>query len=240
MKTFSLAVAAAVGMLATQAHSATTLLLDPFTEFQLVADRPGPGRTNASQVSGSDIIGGFRDLRVTNTVSDDPTDDNDTVVRIRQGRMTFNNTAGSRGTATLTYDGNDDATSFDPTGLGGMDFLIGDAPRFQIDLAASDLNVYVQITVTDMDRRESIFEVTRGPGATGGADFALFNGDADFSNVGGLQIFVSSEPTDDSVDSIFVGPLVVAANLPPVPLPASGMLLLAGLGAMAALRRRKG
>jgi len=73
-------------------------------------------------------------------------------------------------------------------------------------------------------------------GLSGSAPFALTSFSFIALTAGSLKFYVGTTSADN------MGPLVASVNLDisAVPLPAGGVLLLAGLGARAGLRRKRG
>jgi hypothetical protein len=103
---------------------AASILIDDFGTNQRVEDEP-LSTGNASQVSGGDIIGGYRDL----LVQTDQGLEAGSVLVARQGQLEFNNDVSVTGRGWVTYDGSNEvggsAGNVATSGLGGIDFLIG-------------------------------------------------------------------------------------------------------------------
>lgn len=229
--------AAASGALLLGAGQTVAATIDSFVTDQSVADQPTGTQPTNSEVAASEALGGYRDLYVTTS----GTQEADSVLRagIVDNVLSFSNQAGISGTAWVTYDGNDgDATTVDTTGLGGANLSKGDPTAgllfevISLDIAGG---LTAGIEAWDMNGENAIFQ---GPVSAGGDTFVPFAsfitttaGTFDWTDVGALQFFAIA---DDDVDAR-IGPITA------VPLPASALLLLGGLGGLSAvgMRRRK-
>jgi len=239
---------------------AASILIDDFTTGdQTVEDLPD-NFPNASNVPAGDAIGGNRDMSVLTSNQFNPEGPGDTSLSVDtteiapspasgmiQGVLSFDNVGGSLGNGLIVYDGNGTQGDLDIDGLGGVDFTMGgDLDRFFFDVVRAD-NVF-DITVrvygdTASGSGVSTFVENIDPDAPGGFDpflrFTEFDTGADltnFENVGALSFEITS--VDPAVDGAL-------ASISVVPLPASALLLLGGLGGFAGLsaanrrRRRK-
>lgn len=212
------------------AASAATILIDDFSTDQLVTDTPGIGQTNNSQVASGSAIGGFRDLEVTN----DQGDLTATELRVANGALSFSNIAGATGSGTITFDGDDDPTTTNTSGLGGINLVTGPNPFFSFDVLNFDSTLQIDITAFDIFGGVSTFSEIL-PEKTAFSPilfFSDFTGNVDFTSIGALEFMVTANGPnlDGAIDDITVGA---------IPLPASALLLLGGLGGMQLLRRRK-
>ncbi len=239
-----LGAAASVGILVsgTQAFAAV-LTIDQFSNEQWVQDAPFGGNPNASQEASPTAIGGFRDLAVENTKANG-SNVATTELHVTGGNLKFSNVAGARGEGTVTYDGNDDPTSVNTTGLGGQNLLIGSNPYFYFaepDDVKFDNFAFFRVNVWDMNGNTASYEENLTPAFDPRLFFSAFDTDAgfDFGNVGALQFFISSTNTADSVDGAITAIEVRAGDVNEVPLPATGLLLIGAVGGLGLLRRRK-
>ena len=248
--------AATAALLVGAGHaSAAVISIDTFDQTpQAVSDLPLGSRPQSSSFAAPEALGGERDLYVnanpatqegaaTLVVADDPKDPSD-------GVLSFNTNSGFQAGAWSVYDGNDgNAAPFAPdlgldgvdkTGLGGLDFLDGSGAGFLFDVVRVDLSLLVDITAWDLSGATTLFSA---PVVAGGSPFvpleAFSNPDFDWNNVGALQLFADSNGVD-SVDASITS-ISVDTGTGVIPLPASALLLLGGLGGLSAfgLRRKR-
>jgi hypothetical protein len=217
------------------------LVIDSFGDQQRVQDTP-TNNPNNSQVA-ADVLGGFRDLEVLNTDADG-NNEGATELHVTGGNLKFSNVAGAQGEGYLTYDGNDDPTSVNTTGLGGVNLLIGANPYLffaEPDDVKFDNTALFQVKAWDMNGGTAFYEETLTPTYDPRLFFSAFTTTAgfDFGNLGALQFFISSTGLADSVDGAITQIEVRADDVAPIPLPASGLLLLGGMGGLTFLRRRQ-
>jgi hypothetical protein len=100
------------------AEDSEAILIDDFSTGQtvLVWD---PAVSGDSQVSGSGILGGERDVVVTRA------SDFGVAMAAFGDVLTYVHAANSEGTGLIVWDGADGDSAVDPTGLGGIDFTTG-------------------------------------------------------------------------------------------------------------------
>ncbi|PZX18248.1 putative secreted protein [Palleronia aestuarii] len=230
-KMFASVVGTALAVSAAPALAAT-LTIDNFDTNQRVTDVPSGSFVNSSEVTGSDILGGARDLSVTNTAfNGDSTDA--TELRVAGSALSFSNITDARGEGTITYDGVGNA------GLGGIDLIIGDNPSFFFEVGDFDREVNITATVMDTMGGTSSYSELLTLGFNPNLGFAEFTGNADFGSIDSIEFFVSSTDTQTAVDGSILSISVQADDMAPIPLPASGLLLLGGLGGLTVLRSRR-
>lgn len=234
----TLAVAAATIIAAPAAMALTIDLFDDADPGQTVAADGGGIVPHGSEVFNDSVIGDYRDLWV------ETTPDNTflgTTLSVQNGTLSFNNSSGQTGFGEVVYDGMDgDPTGADQvntTGLGGIDLTFGITnPGFFFEVIASDGIFDFTATVWDMlGNTHTYVENVAGLAFNPFLPLTEFTSNGvDVTNVGAIAFTVESAGTvsiDGSLGSITV-----------IPLPASALLLLGGLGGLfgaAAVGRRR-
>lgn len=180
-----------------QVIQASTLPVDEFdavvSGLVVIANSGTP--TASGTVDDPSIMGGERDIFV-NYISGAG---NVTARSVNPGGIFAHaQDPGIRGRTTLTWDGNDnDATTLDPIGLGGINLTNPTNDAFLLYLVSSDVNTQVRIRVyTDgVNWSEAIIAVTANTtGQLVAVPFTSFvmgtgaSGPANFSNVGAIEL----------------------------------------------------
>jgi hypothetical protein len=203
---------------------ASAVIIDDFSLAQSVT-QPG-----INSVTGPGPIGGNRD--VTSSLS--------TFVAAG-GTGTFSYTGLPEfGTVQLMYDGVGDGVLAGP-GFSPVDFTAGgSANRFIFDVAS--LNGSASVVMNLLDLSAGLGFLIQGPLAPGLVEFEFFSNSSpfnDLTNITGVyvQVFIPDGSTV-VLNSICTGTAGEGcASIAAVPEPASGFLLLAGIGVLAVLRR---
>ncbi|MGM0583556.1 MAG: VPLPA-CTERM sorting domain-containing protein [Pseudomonadota bacterium] len=229
--------AASAGLFATASHA---LVIDTYDTEQTVQHVNGVGEDQENEVFAPEALGDYRHLYAENKTG---TDDG-TLLSVNGGVLNFSNSNVSAGIGYITYDG---AGGFD--GPGGApvqfgtklaDFLVGPEPFMDFNVDSYEANLDVQIRVWDTTGNVMFYtEILPPAGAFEPAlpldDFSLESGGSfDWSSVGAVQFRVESEVTTGGYDGSISDVTVNA-----IPLPASALALVGGLGGIAALRRRR-
>jgi hypothetical protein len=235
----TLSVVALTALTAPAVTAAT--LIDDFTTFQRVRDTPTVDPT-ASNIVAPEAIGGWRSMNVSTSPQNAPTTDGATTLRagpttVRpDGILSFSNEDGHTGIGTIVYNANG-AGLDDGVGLPGYDLTSGGIDdRFFFALNSFDISGAANFVMTVEDTGgglgtfTELLDVTFDPFLR----FSEVVGVVDFTKVSSLTFRIESttDSFDGSISSISV-----------VPLPASALLLLGGLGGFAgmsaAARRRR-
>lgn len=226
LKTFAVASAAILS-----APAAMALTIDLFDDpvAQSAVDFTAGAIPQGSQATGLNVIGGARDLWVQTFPAGGFVG---TSMTVQGGELTFNNSSGQSGYAEVVYDGNDGAPTVggiadvDTSGLGGIDLTSGNTGQgFLFEVLRSDGLFDFTATVWDMMGNfhvytETIVNLAFDPFLSL-SEFT--NNGVDVTKVGAIAFTVRS--TDPDVDGA-LGSITV------VPLPASALLLLGGLGGL--------
>jgi hypothetical protein len=222
--TLTLAAIAAFSFSAMQA-TAASFMLDDFTTSQVISADP-PLSTNVLGGAGTGIAAESRDLFADNTLASvNQNSTGVTSIESGGGFLTFNNETGARGIGTITYN------NFDL-------FYNVDEGFFVFDVVAGGFDGNAVFSVDGKDDNDKMISYSES--LTGGFSpilrFSVLTGSAsfDFRNVAYLTFSIDSTTTAGSIDGALRGIEVSA-----VPLPASSLLLLGGLGGLMAMRRRK-
>lgn len=194
-----------------QAIGTAGTLIDSFntTTQSVTAADPGSS-TDSSSLAAPEALGGERDMEValTSITSSLQINANGTV----PGVLVFDASSGATGTRVVTYDGVDnDGTTLDANGLGGVNLLASDAVGMRFSIGAdqaSTLVVRVYSSPTDFSLANISIPVTGGsPTATlivRYGDFVIGGGaGADFSNVGAIEVGIETGTAVDAQLNIF-------------------------------------
>lgn len=214
-----LAAAAAVAF--SGAASAATVVIDTFdvTNFQVVgAPTLGNNPQNPATTSGPtpEAIGGIRTITNTRTA---PAGLTNAFGQQVQSTVTSGKASVSLGAATQGF-------SVFSWNAGGADLVDGTNDRITLEVLSTDQNVTFTLNLGGVSVSQTAL-------AAGTLTFAFADfGAADLTNVGAISLLIEG-PT--SFDTEF--DLIQAVGA--VPLPAGGLLALAGLGALGAVRARR-
>lgn len=202
--------AAAATLAAAPGLASAAVVLDDFSTDQTVADAPVGGFPTSNTVAN-------RTFTVDNRAAIAPFDAS-LVSGGANDVLDFSNNTGVRGIATIDWV------------YAGLDLSTGGS--FLIDLLTFDLSgtsAEIGLTVNGVTSARDFSQSDIG---TLSFDFALFGG-VDFANVTSISLFV------DAIDAPALDVSFDDLRVAPVPVPAAGLMLLGGLGALGAAKRRK-
>ena len=218
----TLLTAAAAVAIAGSANAAS-VTIDSFdtTNFQVLgAPTLGTPAQNPATTSGAtaDAIGGIR------TLTNERTDPAGTANAF--GRQV--STVISGGIAAVSLGASTEGTALISWDAGGADLVDGTNDRITLDVISADLSVNFTLSIGGVSVTESVG--SSGPG-TLAFNFSDFAG-VDLTNVSTISLLVSGQTSFDTEFD-----LIQAVG--EVPLPAAGLLAIAGLGALGATRARR-
>ena len=227
MRLFALGLATSALTLITSAQAfAATVIFDDFTVDQLAVDQPYPGSANTSTAA---FGSGTRTLTAMNAANNGNAT-SATTLQVVGGSLSFSNNDLATGTGTLTY-----------TNVG--DISSGANPFFFFDVGVFDNIANFMASATDTDGNTSTYQEVIAPGFNPTLFFSQFMGSADFNSLDTLSFSIDTTdvPGFGAVPSVDGSLNSISINAPvnTVPLPAAGLLLLAGVGGLSALRRKK-
>lgn len=258
-----LAAAAAATTIMASGATAATIVIDDFTVPQLVVDVPTSGLVNSSTVSDG-MFGGIRYLEVSNQGGVN----SGTQLNAQNGSLTFDNSAAQSGVGYIVYDGTTDRTAATNTDIGvgvntsglNLNLLAGTKAQTFFSFDLSEFNPGVDGSTAlfsafawDTSGKRAEFAEVVGSGPISPNLFlSEFAGDdIDWTKVGALAFSIDSRNgTSDLLGGAAFGGenfdgKVGAITVSAVPLPASVLMLLGGLGtffgfsAVTARRQRK-
>jgi hypothetical protein len=259
--TTGLTLSTLVGVDRVQAASFT---IDDFhqdtSNSQSVEVKKNDASLGSSQVFENNILGGYRDLALTNVTGFGNSNTKSASAEAISGRLAWNNDTSVYSDLTTTWDGNDSPTSLNTTGLGGQDItnnLTLDGIFIEIitpDETAADYG-FVSFDIYDMNNQkyslsQSIDDFIKVQGKSGlFFDFNQFqNGNISatkniFQNVGAIQMKLGSNGNTSFGGGIdFEVALVEISIAPPppkTPEPSLSLLVLAGIGLVGAKTKKK-
>src|SRR5439155_20006412 len=175
-------------------------VIDDFQKGQTTLARAAAG-TDSSAVSGA-MLGGERDVAVTLSSGSSIS------AGVALGRFRFNQDAGVTGTAEIVWDGVDgNATSLNPTGLGGVDLTAGGQDAFLLGVNSLDQAATITFTVYSGTTASSSLILPLPGGVTSpnyvSIPFNTFAGSANFGSVGAIRLDISA-PGDATLDLDFL------------------------------------
>ena len=196
------------------------LTIDPFTPntptlVLLIADE----LPFTMEVSTADagILGGERDLSLT---AESGSSNLVLTTGVSSGLWSVSTPNSARGFALMQYDGIDGSIALNTNGLGGVNLMADSADGFVLFIQ-SDIDTVYQVTVYSGNASSELQITIPGDDETNEYTlaFADFNGNADFSNVGAIEILIEAFDNVDTFVQIFgtTGEVVVDPSPSPSP-----------------------
>lgn len=226
---------------------AVLAIVDDFTQTDQVVTADGNNPVDSSSISAPEVVGGFRDIKVTRTsdvgILNVVADSNDDTLSI--GSQTS-----GVGVVLVQYDGDDGTTDLDPTGLGGISLGGGNAgdaidPDAGIlieafkEVAGDTVTIRIFTDATNFATASDIaIPIDSGvPGQQEDvfvrylSDFVV-TGNPDFNDVGAIEFEITVTGDNDGTFAAFTvrGPNVETRNLPNEQLMTLGGSLFDDLG----------
>jgi hypothetical protein len=223
-----------VALVASSAQA--VVLIDTFDDTTQVIEETSVGSYPNSAVA-SEALGGTRDM----TLIIDTAASADHVLQAnRNGNGLFQYfESDGNGTFELVYDGDNDATTLDPIGLGGVDLTMGGATRILL-ASLSDQDTDLTMTVySDAGNASELMAVAPMGGDFTNVEFAFsdfvptIGAGADFTSVGAIALSI---PVGVSGNDLQIDFITTAG---PVPEPSTLVLMAMGLLGMGMISRRR-
>lgn len=228
-----------------------SLVFDEFTDEQTIVATGVAPVTSTSTLATGNVLGGFRDLQADKTAGSSAGQVLVEVNPLGEDKLRVSTSSATNGRAVVRWDGGANGSGLG-FGLGGLDFLIYDT--LELGVTFSDLVGPVRFNFYNSAGDAFASTTLNVPATPLNSDDVLtrdllsgnfaVSGPGTFesimSDVGAVQMFVdASAPAQTSWDANFSFARLTGESSTEVPLPASALLLLAGGGALGALRLRR-
>jgi len=121
------------------------------------------------------------------------------------GEFSLATASNSHGYAVLQYDGEDESSEINPTGLGGISLKEGGSNAFQLNTVAdhsTDFSIRVYSGANAVSEYKGIIPQNQRKPHALYAKFSEFEGNADFNNVGAIEVIIYAYV---NVDAIITG-----------------------------------
>ena len=183
-------------------------VIDNFTGNQtlVLVTSAASSDTTFSSVLNSAVLGGERDAILTITESSGT--GLVVIANVQNKQLTLANPNGVSATLVIQYDGKDNSSTLNTTGLGGINFLtLSPKQSFSINSQVDVSFTSIEILVTDMNGGQStaIIDVASSTSLTTfTVPFSEFTGNVDFSDVGAVQLEIASSANIDFIAEHFV------------------------------------
>ena len=185
--------------------------VDLFTTVQNVDS----GTPSSTVNGGVTVIGTFRDA----IYSIGGGGGSSSSLSITGGTYTYTRNASDGSIISVDWDGNNDAITFDPVGLGGMDLTTGGANGFSftavtVNSATMDFNLLVHSSGSDASS-VTVSTSTTGAKTVCYSDFSVIAGaGANFANVGAIQLVTFGNNAQDWEIGAITSGVVGGCSLP--------------------------
>ncbi len=203
---------------ALQPTAANPFTIDTFSEVtgadqfvQVTGLNPMPPSDFSQQGNFSTVVGGYRDIFLTNAIGTTNRRAASAVIEPSVSQTLFyNNDTNVSSRLEVTWDGNDNSSTVDTNGLGGIDITQNDKlDAISVLFASADQSEAVIINIWDinggfstasftfpnliLDERVNFFyDLAEFTAATGNK--SLFSGGVDFTQVGAIQLQLRGDP----------------------------------------------
>ncbi len=209
-------VIASLTLITAESVHAASFIIDTFSQGTQFVQRGGGVNVLYSEVGNfpSSIVGGYRDLFLTNTNITNPNGSLRTAVAgvdpAEAETLSYSNTNSAYSRLEIAWDGMDNSSNVNRTGLGGVDLTqTGSLEALVVSFISADQSLNATLNIWDMNNNMSTASFTFGQLITNqtvnfvynASDFnsitgnkVLLTGTANLTNVGAIQLLLRGQP----------------------------------------------